>query len=111
MTRGDVPYAVLVGFFGVVIFMAGRYSVPVVAPVPAIGPQIIYLPAPQVASSIPESPPSPPVEALTPTVRTAVQSPPARPVQAPLPTSVKTPPPPEVMVLEEIPDNPYRAQK
>lgn len=122
MNRFDLPYVTLTAALGVALFCAGRWS----APTPHAS--VVYVPdAPLVqARQEPLIPPPPPAAepVVTPVsapsqVPSAVVPPPAV-RYAPAPTVsanpsasvVKPPPPPpEVIVLEEIPDNPYRARK
>jgi len=121
MTRSDLPYAVLTGLLGVVIFCAGRYSAPIPA---APEPRVVVLhdatpaPPPSVVAITP--PPQPPL-ALLPEVTpvAASVSATAKPSGGEAHTSspkASTPTPAVSVFLEEtpektpdqIPPNPYK---
>ena len=123
LTRDDAPYVALTLFFGMVIFGAGRYSVP--TPVVQV-PQVVVLhdaPAPTSSVIVVSSAADPlptvwPVTALPEAPSAAPVDPrynaPA-PVLAPKPAvtapvePVRVPVKPDDIVLEEVPENPYQA--
>ncbi len=115
MTREDVPHVILTVFFGMLIFAAGRYS----APTPtAPEPQVVVLhDAPATTSSVviinTAAPPLLevlPVQALPEASASVAPPPPSAPrFNAPAPKPVVSAPvKPENIVLEEVPENPYR---
>lgn len=119
MTRADLPYVVLIVFFGVVVFFAGRYSVPTpAAPEPRVLVVHDATPAPPPSVVVIASPPEPPMALLpevAPIVAAAPQAPKVgiveQPKLGPVPTKTSAPTPAASIFLEEtldVPPNPYK---
>lgn len=122
MSKSDVPYAILTAFFGLVIFIAGRWSAPDVpvthAPAPVAAPSILVIAttaAPPPMALLPEVPEAPEVQEAPTAVAsvTTYTAPKKATPAASSHKSAETAPSrtaPEPVFLEEtpvLPDNPY----